>query len=196
MRLNPVGQDLPDEEVGAAAHMVIVQEDHHEADIVALRFRLFDIVGGDGARRRVTRIGLAGDADEAKRFDALRLAVFRELEVTGRQIRDGVAFPVGDDRVDPHEVDAGTKGRLRGARLLLLAAFAALLLRLGWCRRRGWLFGLPGRWPLLGRRRLPALAVRCITRRRPGGLGAVMQHLDGASAREDARRPGGHESLA
>ena len=90
--------------------MIVVEEEHEDARVLVGGGALFVGARADGALRFDRR--RAVDLDEAERLDGLRLAVLEHLEVGLLQIDDRIALPVGDDRVDADEVDAGAEDRL------------------------------------------------------------------------------------
>ena len=126
----------------AAAHVIVVQKNREQPDIVAGGFSLFVVVGADFLRRLLQRVGRAAiELHQLERLDLLRLAVFGHVEVARLQVGDRVAVLVRNDYVDTDEVDAG----LEGGRLLRLIGVGGggggwLLL----LRRRLRLWRLPG----------------------------------------------------
>ena len=92
--------------------MVVVEEDREQPDVVARRFHFLVVVGADFARRLLDRVGGAAvELDQLEGLDLLRLAVLGDLEVALLQVRDRIAFLVGDDDVDADEVDPGAENR-------------------------------------------------------------------------------------
>ena len=123
-----VDSGLRTDEAGAAAHVVVVEEDREQPDVVARRLHLLVVVVPDFARRFLDRVGGAAvELDQLEGLDLLRLAVFGDLEVALLQVRDRVALVVGDDDVDADEIDAGAENRRR------LAAGSGVVCGCGGC---------------------------------------------------------------
>jgi hypothetical protein len=111
-------QRIADGEAGAAAHVVVVEENRKQPDVVARRFHLLVVVGPDLARRILDRVGDAAvELDQLEGVDLLWLAVFRHLEVALLHVPDRVALLVRDDDVDANVIDAGAKDRRRLRRI-------------------------------------------------------------------------------
>ena len=93
--------------------MIVVEKDRKQTHVLARRFRLFVVVGPDFLGRLLDRRRRAAvELYELERFDLLRLAVLGDVEIRRLQIGNLIAVTVGDDDVDAHEIDAGTKHRL------------------------------------------------------------------------------------
>jgi hypothetical protein len=91
--------------------VVVVEEEREEPHVRALRFRLF--VEGRANRPRRGRLVQGVDLEQFERRHLLRRAVLPHLEVALLQVTHRLPLLVGDDAVDPNEVDAGTERRLR-----------------------------------------------------------------------------------
>ena len=113
LRLDKPGQRRTDRHARAAAHVIIVEEDREQPDVLARRFGLFVVVAADFPGRLVDRgSGSAVELHELEGFDLLRLAVFRDLEIGRLQVGDLIAVAVRNDDVHAHEVDACAEHRL------------------------------------------------------------------------------------
>jgi hypothetical protein len=93
----------------------VVHDDDDEAPHVEL---IRGNVRSDFMRPSGRRRGDVGYLDSGERGDRLRLAVFEDREVLGRQPTDWPPIPVEHGDIQPHELDAGPKcfldcGRLR-----------------------------------------------------------------------------------
>jgi hypothetical protein len=116
--LDEAGDLLPARHARLAPHVVVVEKEREQPDIVAGRFGFLVGVGADLPRRRTTVLHQpAVELDETEGLDFLRLAVLGDLEVGGLQVGDGPAVLARGDGVDANEVDAAFEGRLR--RLLI-----------------------------------------------------------------------------
>ena len=95
----------------AAAHVVVVEEDREQPDVVARRFGFLVVVGADWPWRLLDRPRHAPPSS----LTSLKVSIFCGLpsSVTSKsawlQIGDRVAVLVGDDDVDADEVDAGAE---------------------------------------------------------------------------------------
>ena len=104
---------------GRAPRAVVARGDREHPDVVASRLHFLVVVVADFARRLFDRIrGAAVELDQLEGLDLLRFAVLGDLEVALLQVRDGIAFIVGDDDVDADKVDPGPEDgrRLGGIR--------------------------------------------------------------------------------
>ncbi len=118
---------------GVLVDVVVVEEQHEQAHVVA---RGFDA----GVRRRadvdrLAQIGwrLAAEADELRGFDGLQDPVLLDLEVRGLQVVHRLAVAIRDRDVDAHEVDLGAEDGLLLGRV---GGLLRILRRLGAHPRR------------------------------------------------------------
>ena len=118
--LNEFGQRLTDGERAAKARVVVVQENDEHARVVTRGFPFLIVSVANLLRRWFTRLRVAVDFDEPKRFDLLRLVVLEDVEIRLLQIRGRLSLRVGHVRIHRHEVDARTEGQLRLVSRLLL----------------------------------------------------------------------------
>ena len=136
LRVEEARQRIAHREARAAPHVVVVEEDREQPDVVARRFRFFVVIGADLAHGLLRRLDEAAvEPYQLERVDRLRLPVFEHVEVARLQVGHAVAALVfRDDDVDPDVVDAGPEDwrlrRLIRRRRRLLLRLLRLLLRL------------------------------------------------------------------
>ena len=82
LRLDELHQLAADGHARAAAHVIVIQEDGEQADVVARSFGFLVVVGADLLRRLLDRFGPASvELHELEGLDLLRLAVLTDIEV-------------------------------------------------------------------------------------------------------------------
>ncbi len=109
--LDKLRDDLSCAHAVAEADVVVVEENREQPDVVARRLCLLVDHVADLARRLGNGVVILGDVDQLEGLDRLRLAVLGHLEVFLLQVVDRVPLPIGDDDVDPNEVDVGAEDR-------------------------------------------------------------------------------------
>ncbi len=102
----------------AAAHVVVVQEDHDQPRVVARRFASA-ARRATGSRRVGAALALSSISISLNASIVWSLLPSLDLEVVGGQIRDRPPLLVRDLRVDRHRIDARAERRLLRWRLLL-----------------------------------------------------------------------------
>ena len=113
LRLDEARQRLAHRHRVRAPHVVVVEQDREDADVVARRLGLFVVAVADRARRRVARLRIAVHLDQAELLHRLRLVVLEDVEVFLLEVGDVLPFPVGRNHVHADEVDAAAEDRGR-----------------------------------------------------------------------------------
>ena len=145
--------------------MVIIEEEHEQAHVVARQFDLLVDAVPELPRPRVTRRYTAVHLDQPELLDRLQLAILEHLEVGRRQIGDRLAVVIGDHDIDANEIDVSTEYGLLGS------------VALGRVRRR---LRRPGRL------RVRALGLARLLR----GLRAAGTHLEQADSKRQKESDG------